>query len=354
MPLKNLTIVPSVRVENDDANANAKGIGTLLSSTNAFSGHSIRDLTQVIERVDARYTGVTNWVFSAAGQWTEGTGSLREEGGFSQVIVSGNPIGVAPVHLATDDTSFLQKYSLGARWYPVRRVSVDVGGYYKRNEYDYTHSQDSTPNDPSSTDRYPGYLVMLHLKTYDGNARLTLKPWQNVTLISHYDYQYSTIYSQPDPVSGLDGVTSATMVSHMIGQNISWVPWTRLYLQVGFDYVLSETKTPITDFTGAVQHAQNNYWMVNFNSGFVVDNKTDLDIGGFYYRADDGQQNLVTGIPLGADARQYGVTAGITRRLTQNLRLNLKYGYSHYNDYASGGLDNYEAHTVYSSVQYRF
>jgi hypothetical protein len=63
--------------------------------------------------------------------------------------------------------------------------------------------------------------------------------------------------------------------SQIIAQNISWSPWSRLYLQVGFNYVLSETKTPAADYTSAILNAQNNYWTVNFNSGFVLDNKTD-------------------------------------------------------------------------------
>ena len=44
----------------------------------------------------------------------------------------------------TDDRRFFQKYSAGARWYPSRGVTLDVGGYYKLNHYHYDNGLDST------------------------------------------------------------------------------------------------------------------------------------------------------------------------------------------------------------------
>ena len=57
-----------------------------------------------------------------------------------------NGIGVPPFERNTDTDRFFQKYSAG-RWYPARRLTIDAGGYYKRNEYDYDNTLDSTPND---------------------------------------------------------------------------------------------------------------------------------------------------------------------------------------------------------------
>ena len=195
---------------------------------------------------------------------------------------------------------------------------------------------------------------MQDFTTYDANCRLTLRPLQNLSLVSRYEYQYSKIHTTPDPISGLSGVDASKMTSQIIGQNVSWIPWNRLNLQVGFNYVLSETKTPTSDYTQAVLNSQNNYWTLNFSGGFVVDDKTDLNVGYYYYTADDFQDNSVSGLPLGAAGREHGVTVTISRRLTQNLRLNLKYGYSNYEDFASGGNNNYVANLIYSSLQYRF
>jgi len=293
---------------------------------------------------------VTNWVYYGGGEWTEGSGNLNENGGLSQV----NDIGPPTIHRLTDDTRWFQKYFVGARWYPYRRTSIDVGGYYKNNEYNYNNPLDSTTNLPSNGNTYPAYLVMQNFETYDGNVRLTFRPIQNVVLVSRYEYQYSTINTAPDSVSGLGEVESSKMTSHIFAQNASWTPWSRLCLQAGFNYVVSETKTPTSDYTRAVLNSQNNYWTVTLNSSVVLDDKTDLNLGFLYYQADNYNNNSSAGLPLGAGADEQSVTATLTRRITRNLRVSLKYAYSHYNDQASGGNNNYDAQMVYSSLQYRF
>jgi hypothetical protein len=350
-PIPNLSITPSVRMQKEDWNANSSGLGTLRSfGAEPFTSLSSRDTLDVRERLDLRYTAVTNWVFYGAGEWTQGEGNLRESGGLSQI----NGIGVPPIQRQTEDSRFFQKYSLGARWYPARRMSIDVGGYYKLNSYDYEHRLDSTSNDPASANRYPAYLAMQGFETYDGSLRLTLRPLPNVSLVSRYEYQLSKVQTAPDPVSGLAQFQSSDMTSHIFAQNVAWTPWSRLSLQAGFNYVVSETRTPASAYTRAVLNAQNNYWTLNFNAGFVLDQKTDLNLGYFYYRADDYADNSALGLPLGAGAEEHGVTATLTRRISQNLRLNLKYGYYHYTDALYGGHNDCESHVVFASLQYRF
>jgi len=347
---KNFSIIPSLRVQEEDWNANSAGTGTLGTDTQDFNSSSGSESLDVCERLDLRYTGVTNWVFNAGGQWTEGQGNLHENGGLTQV----NGIGQTPVQFATDDSRLLQKYSTSARWYPVRQASLDFGGYYKINTYNYNFTQDNTPNDLSTGNAYPGFLVYQGFETLDGNVRLTLRLPKNIMLVSRYEYQYSTISTRPDPASGLSQQQSSTMNSQIIGQNASWSPLDWLGLQAGFNYVISETKTPASDFTQAILNSQNNYWTVNLNSDFVLDAKTDLNLGYYYYRAADGQDNIVGGLPLGTDEENHSITATLTRRVSKNLRWNLKYAYTHYEDYASGGSFNYNASLIYSSLQYRF
>jgi hypothetical protein len=195
---------------------------------------------------------------------------------------------------------------------------------------------------------------MQNFETYDGNLRLTIRPRQNVTVISRYEYQYSTIHTSPDPISGLSESESSRTTSHILAQDVSWTPWSRLYLQAGFNYVLSETKTPASDYTQAILPAQNDYWTLNFTSGLVLDDRTDLKVSYFYYQADNYQNNSLYGVPYGAGEEQHSITATLTRRITKNIRWALKYGYSHYTDQTFGGHRDFDAHLVYSSLQYRF
>jgi len=356
IPSKTFTIIPAIRVQEENWDANSSGTGTfsdgsLGDATGPFNEQSSREVIDVCESVDLRYTAVTNWVFSAAGQWNQGDGNLKENGGIGPTN-GFYPFGLPPVNNETDDRRLFQKYSLGARWYPLRRLILDAGGYYKDDHYDYSFPVDNTPNNSANT--YPGYLTMQSFQTYDGNVRVTWRPLQNVSLTTRYEYQLSTINTAPDPVSGQPELESSKMTSHIVAADVSWVPWSRLSLQAGFNYVLSETKTPASDVTAAILNAQNNYWTVNFSSGLVLDDRTDLDLDYFYYQADDYQDNSSAGLPLGAGARQQGVTATLTRRINPHLRLNLKYGYSCYDDALTGGNSNYESHLIFASLQYRF
>jgi hypothetical protein len=349
-PARTLTVTPSVRVERQDWDANSSAYPTYGNNVFGATGSAAdADAIDVRERLDIRYSGITNWVFTAQGEWTEGQGNMAESGGiFNAATTPG-----APLQRETEETRFFQKYSLGAKWHPTRRLSVDAGGYYKRNEYDYDHKVDSTPNN-SIANRYPAYLTMQDFETYDGNARLTWRPVAKLTLVSRYEYQFSTVNTTPDPASGLTGTESAKLNSHVFAQNASWQPWSRLYLQAGFNYVVSELKTPASDYTAAILEAQNNYWSVNFNSGFVLDDKTDLSLGYTYYRADNDSDASAVAIPYGSDASEHGVNATLSRRINKNLRAQFRYGYYTYSDASAGGHRDYDAHVVYSSLQYRF
>ncbi len=349
-PVKYLTIVPSLRIQSDTWDADSSGIGTQGTSTEPFTSTGNGESLDVMECLDVRYTGVTNWVFYTGAQLTEGDGNLYQNGGLTSV----GGIGPQPVLEITDETRWFQKYFIGARWYPARRTSIDFGGYYKNNQYNYNFPTDSTYNGASSADRYPAYLVMQNFETWDGNVRLNFRPLQNVILVTRYEYQYSTINTVPDSLSGLGGSDSSTMYSQIIAQNVTWTPISWLCLQAGFNYVLSTTKTPASDYTQAVLNSENNYYTTTLNSMVVLDDKTDFNLGCLYYHAGDFNDNAASGVPLGAGAEQYTVTAGITRRINPRLRVNLKYAYTQYDDWASGGNNNYNAQMVFTSLQYRF
>jgi hypothetical protein len=344
-PLKHLTITPSVRVQKEEWNADSGTFQTFGNNAPGFlASNSDGDALDVRERLDVRYSGVTNAVLYAQGEWTQGEGNLDESGG---IYLGG------PIQRQTEDSRFFQKYAVGCRLYPARYLNVDVGGYFKKNNYDYDHTLDSTAN-AIGGNRYPAFLVMQDFQTYDGFGRLTLRPLKNLTLVSRYEFQRSTVHTLPDAASGLEEEESSEMTSHIFAQNLSWTPWARLYFQAGLNYVVSETKTPTSDYTQAVLDSQNNYWTVNFNSGLVLDNKTDLNVGYTYYRADDDTDNSSIGLPLASGAEEHGVTATVVRRISERIRLTLRYGFYHSEDDLYGGHRDYDAHVIFSSLQYRF
>jgi hypothetical protein len=349
-PIQYLTVVPSLRIKSDTWNANSSGVGTQGTTTAPYAGTSDGESLDVMQCLDIRYTGVTNWVYYAGAQLTEGNGNLNQYGG----LTSAGGFGPEPVLELSDQTRWFQKYFAGARWYPARRTTIDFGGYFKKNQYNYNYPTDSTYNGAASFNRYPDYLVMQSFQTYDLNTRVTFRPINNVILVTRYEYQHSIINTTPDSISGLGESQSSTMNSQFIAQNVTWTPLARLCLQGGFNYVLSTTQTPTSAYTQSVLNSENNYYTITLNSMLVVDDKTDFNLGLLYFHAGDFNNNAAYGVPLGTGAEEYTVTAGITRRINDHLRVNLKYAYTQYDDWASGGNNSYDAHLVYTTLQYRF
>jgi hypothetical protein len=307
-----------------------------------------RSFLDVTESLEARYTGVTNWVFYARGEWLQGDGTL------SEVEIEE---GVTAIARNTGSSRFTQKYVVGANWYPARRASFSAQYYHKERSNDYDHENDSTLN--TGADRYPAYLVGQDFTTDDVNFRMTLRPGGNITLVSRYDFQFSTIDTRADLLASVE---SAEMTSHIFNQSITWAPWSRLYLQASGTYAFDELESPAGQVNGTgaaaatslVTESRNGYWSASAMTGFVLDDKTDLQAQYTYYRADNYINNAVASQPYGAEGEEHGITATIVRQLRKNLRLKLQYGYFTYEDVTSGGNNDFAAHTVYSSLQYRF
>src|SRR6267154_2177914 len=77
-PVAHLSIVPSVRVQKEDTDADVTWFETLTDNPAApFSANSDRGVLDVRERLDLNYTGFTNWVLFARGELTEGDGNLN-------------------------------------------------------------------------------------------------------------------------------------------------------------------------------------------------------------------------------------------------------------------------------------
>jgi hypothetical protein len=361
MPCASLTIVPSVRIEHQDQDGDAAFTGTSFGVPPAREATQEEllntrqwNFTDVSEALEARFTGITNWVFYALGEWLEGQGELKER------QADNNPDDPAPTSSIilrdTDSDRFSQKYIAGINWYPLRRLNLAAQYYHKIKQNDYTHPIDSTTNAPPSNNRYPAFLTDQDFEMDDMNFRVTWRPLNNLTLVSRYDFQLSTIHTKAD---FLADVQSARMTTHILSESISWVPLARLYFQGTFNYALDELRTPANDFLGSatnniVPPSQNDYWNASALVGYALDDKTDVQAQYFYYRANNYVDNSLYSQPFGASSEEHGVTATLSRQLTKSLRWTFRYGFFNNRDITSGHHNDYTAHLVYSSMQIRF
>ncbi|PAW89265.1 MAG: hypothetical protein B9S33_03445 [Pedosphaera sp. Tous-C6FEB] len=354
-PVESLVIVPSLRAEKLDTSGNTTFTENTTGGASPFPASSAlmmnsrqRGFTTITEAIEARYTGVTNWVFYTRGEWSQGDGYLRE---LELDLTAGGPPGVSR---STDSERFTQKYTIGVNWYPLRRLHFAAQYYHKTRENNYFHLTDSTSN-TAGADRYPAYLRENAFQTDDFNLRATWRPRPNVTLVTRYDFQISTIETT---AGSLPGVESARTTAHIISQTLTWVPWSRLFVQGGFNYALDATTTPPRSQTGAVPgllpDARNDYWQASTMVTLVLNEKTDVQGSYFYYRANNFINSSGISMPYGTSAQDHSVNASLIRNFSKTVRGSLSYGYYAHRDETSGGLDNYDAHLVFSTLTYRF
>jgi hypothetical protein len=347
-PVEDFTIVPSLRVEKNEVEGQANFIEITVGAPPTFTtveeelfNSANRSFLDVSEGLEARYTGIKDWSFYARGQWTETDGNQNESEDTT-----------TPLFRDTDWTRFTQKYTVGANWYPLNRLNLGGQYYYKIHEYDYESSSDSTTN--TTGNRYPAFLTDQNFATHDVNFRVTWRPLSSVSTVTRYDFQLSTVDTTGDL---LGQVQSAEITSHIISESISWTPLARLNIQANASYALDSTDTPAANATGTnhvVLNGANDYWNASLLAGYALSDKTDVQGQYSYYRANNYVDNSFYGQPYGAQGEEHGVTATLIHRFSKRVRGTLKYGFFRNRDTMSGGFNNYDAHLVYASMQYRF
>ena len=299
--------------------------------------------------MELRYDGLANWQFYAAGEWEEEFGTRLEHQSEAEEI------GFELLDLNEDTSLLCQKYVAGVNWYPMMRLNLSAQYYHKIASYD---------NDIVSGIHQR--LLNEDWSTDDVNVRVTCRPkiptWLGtLSLVSRYDFLRSTIDTQ----WFLEGETFAEEQSGEIKQNVfsealTWNPLARFYLQATFSYVLNQTDTPannidlIPNTSPTVVNFRNDYWTVTSGVGYIIDDKTDFYADYSFYCANDYFKNPAVAVPYGLGATEYTASATLTRQLTKQMRLLLRYGYFNYRDVTSGGHNNYQAHSLYSGLQVRF
>jgi hypothetical protein len=362
MPLADLTLLTGFRYTHENRNSDSTFLALEpepntppFSATNPeggfhfgpgepAAGARMSDYDRFAERLELRYTGIANWLFYAQGEWEQECGQVNE----FQTIDEQEPL--------DKNTHFLgQKYSMGANWYPAMRLNLSAQYYHKIASYD---------NDIISAE-FPR-LLNQDWNVDDVNVRITFRPkiparLGALALVTRYDFMHTTIDGQ----WFFEGETFAEeqtgeIKKHVISEAITWNPVPRFFLQANFSYVLNQTDTPANNIElvpgggATVVNFRNDYWTVTSGAGYIIDDKTNLYTDFSFYCANDHFKNAAVAVPYGLGATEYTASVSITRQLTKQMRLLLRYGYFNYRDSTYGGHNNYEAHSVYSGLQYRF
>jgi hypothetical protein len=383
LPLKKLTVLAAFRYTHEEKDSAA----TFLDSNTAAnvapftatnpaggfhqitpvprSGDTSDEFDNLAETFEVRYAGIDNWLFYARGDWEEETGNVREH------EVNG-PTDQGMLNKDTD--LFVQKYTVGVNWYPTSGLNVAGQYFHKSMDYDNNFKSELATAPVPGSERNQRLLHQM-LDTDNANIRVTWRPrlpqkLGTIAFVTRYDYIRGTIDGQwgispaNPPGVGLTGITlaeqrTAEITNHVITESITWNPCARLYLQGNGSYVMNKTDTPadfnlLPNTSVTVLDFKNDYWTASAALGFVLDDKTDMRAEYSYYRANNYDNNSLVAQPYGMGATEHTVGASISRQIAKNVRLKLQYGYFHYRDETSGGHNNYDAHAVFSSLQFRF
>lgn len=382
-PVDDLVIVPSIRAEFWDQSSEAwhlAGVsnrGTPLNVTpladadgivdDALNGiypadgspnegrlEEVRDSSgnqweEFTEALEFRYNGLENVLAYANAEWTQSEGDYfrRTFTDFHTV-----PDDVGESYRRTDTDLNIQKYTVGANWYPVRGLSFSAQAYYRSYEQDLDF--DLEDDDAQISDH--------NSDTTDLNLRMTWRAMPNLTFVTRYDYQQTDIENR-----GVDGagedlglVDSADIESHIISQSVTWLPLDQMYVQGMVSYVMSETDTPAEKYAPQrMEDSDNDYLMANLTVGYAIDQKTDITAGYSFYYSDNYDIPYATdGTPgsvgYGTDLEEHVFSVRLNRWINPNMVWNVGYGYYNSNDGASGGNNSFDAHMVSTGLQIRF
>ena len=308
-----------------------------------FGGRS-SDNNLFAERLELRYTGIKDWLFYFQGEWEEEWGHVNENQNID-----------GDVPLDKDTSALGQKYTVGANWYPTMRLSLSGQYFHRIASYDqdlFTSAHQRLLDQDWNVD--------------DLNVRITFRPkipscMGTLALVTRYDFMHTSIDGQWF-VEGenLAELQSGEIKQHVITESINWNPLARFYLQANVSYTLNQTDTPANNISLApltsptVTNFRNDYWTVSSRFGYIIDDRTDFYADYSFYCANDHFKNAVVAVPYGLGATEHEASATLTRQLTKNVRLLLRYGYFNYRDVTSGGHNNYQAHSLFSSLQFRF
>ena len=346
-PIDDLVIVPSFRAEWEDASA----VSDFVNDNGPNHNSSDSNTNQLTEQLEVRYTGLENLVLYTKVE-------LSQTDGF--ISYRNNILG--DLQLQDSDVS-QQKYSVGANWYPMRGLSLSAQYYHKDFNEDFHNSYN-----PPTEDSFAADLKEYNYATDDLNLRLTWRALPNLTFVSRYDYQHTTMEDRAYTVYPSDGTPqvltnlkqSADITRHMFSESVTWLPCPQAYVQGSISYVIAHTDTPADQYAPArVTDMSNDYITANVTFGYALDQKTDIRATYTYYYSNDFQvpyeaPGVAGSVPYGTTLEEHVFGLSLNRRISPSMIWNMGYGYFTCNDGTSGGHNDTSAHMVSTGLQVRF
>ncbi|MDE3065952.1 MAG: hypothetical protein KGJ60_00230 [Verrucomicrobiota bacterium] len=233
---------------------------------------------------------------------------------------------------------------------------LEFGGHYRRRDSDtgYDHSSAQPGNG------YPGFINHRDIAMDEIAGRLALRPafWLSGRLT--YAWNVSRYSAATAGATNFDGSLAAPggpllagrTASHVAGLNLMITPAQRFYFSGAFTYSFSRTTTADNGDAAVVPY-RGDVFTVSAGAGLVLDARTDLNATYVFSRSAYGQNNTA-GLPLGLDFTRHELLVGVTRQLSKCWSGALRYRFSQYAEPSSGGANDFTAHGIFATLNYKW
>jgi hypothetical protein len=231
---------------------------------------------------------------------------------------------------------------------------------HRNSDSDYNNLRDTSF---FGGEGYAAFIRHRDITTDEVEARLVVRPatWLKATLT--YRLTASDFFTVTDPdnnpfygeITPGGESRGGNYDAHTYGLNVVFTPSQRFYLSSTFTYADRRTVTWAQNSipTVVAPYRGGTYGVVT-TATCVVNPRTRLQAAYSFSEATYGQNNSTDGLPLGLDYTRHGLTAGLTRKLTDYLTSGLRYGFYQYSEPATGGRNDFTAHGVFATVSVKW
>ena len=348
-PAKDLYIDAAVKIEDYKASGlnNATYVNTLVvQSTGVATQQLVTDPntakykeTPTTPSLDIRYTGIPGVSLYANFDYRRSPGTDYKN--YENVTTSGSVI-LPTVALTYDNvTEKHSYYRAGANWTVSPAITLRTEVFKKDHENSFTgYAADA------------GTFFILDYDTYGARVTAAVKLTPTISNTSRY------VYTEGKGKVAEDGFItgdSNNTKTHQLCETIDWAPNKECYFQANVNFVFSQMQTAYPKSSGAaldvLHNADNNYWNGSVVAGWVSGPRTEMQLVGTYYRADNYTPSLAAATtPYGMATREYSVTLGLKCKFSAHVVGEAKVGYFESNCDTTGGFTNFRGPVAYIAL----
>lgn len=331
-----------LRTDSGENHTDTNFTGAALTAVqNLTEGASRDSWNEVTEDVEVRFTRWPQLGLDARIQLNQGRGGVVER---SVLLPAATPV----IDRDADYQRRGQRYTVNANWSIRTGLTLGAQYNYRLKLADYRAKRDNTSNAPTSTNRYPSYLIDQDLSSDDLNLRLAWRPRPMLSFVTRYAHQSavttSTFENQP-------AIDNGHLQRRSLTQSAIWNPTARLHFNALIGLTRDRLSVPAHRLT---MPGDNDYVNASLGAGYALGKIDDLFLDLNLYRADNVVDNSEVTLPLNSGQHLQSGFLTWVRRQNDRLTYTVRYGYATNRDRAFLGLNDYTAHVLYGKVQYKF